>query len=200
MKQQVFVVHGGEVFDDHDKYISFLRNTKVDLEMLSKKSWKSHLSENLGEDFEFFFLRMPNSMNAKYSEWKIWFEKYISFMQEEVILLGTSLGAVFLAKYLSENNFPKKIKATFLVAPPYDEDETEGSTLPEFAITATLSKLEEQAGELYFYFSKDDPVVAFTEMEKYQKELPRATFRIFEDRMHFNMEEFPEIVEDIKNL
>jgi predicted alpha/beta hydrolase family esterase len=198
MKQQVFVIHGGNAFNTYDEYIAYLRGKVVDLDSFSFKGWKSRLQERLGDNYEVYPLRMPNGQNAKYLEWMIWFEKYIPFMQDGVILVGHSLGGVFLAKYLSENSFPKKIKATYMVAAPYNEDE--GKEMPEFSITHPLRKLEEQGGKLFIYHSKDDPVVAFTEMEKYKKELPKAIFRIFEDKGHFNMEEFPEIVEDIKVL
>ena len=196
MKQPVFIIHGGNAFGTYDEYIAYLREKVIDLGKLFSKDWKSELQEKLGEDFEVYALRMPNGQNAKYLEWRIWFEKYIPFMNEEVVLVGHSLGGVFLAKYLSENHFPKKIRATFLVAAPYNEDE--GKILPEFAVTGQVLSLAEQAGMLYMYHSKDDPVVNFTEMEKYQKELPGATFRVFNDRGHFNMEDFPEIVQDIQ--
>ncbi len=198
MKQQVFVLHGGNAFATYDEYISYLRAKEVDLESLEKRDWKANLREKLGEDYDVYRLSMPNSKNAKYLEWAIWFEKYIPFMQDGVILVGHSLGAVFLAKYFSENMFPKKVKATFLVAAPYNQDE--GRELPEFAITHPLKGLEDQGGVMSLYHSTDDPVVVFSEMEQYQKELKNATFRVFEDRMHFNMEEFPEIVEDIRKV
>lgn len=198
MKQQVFVIHGGNSFETYDEYISYLKSKEVDLEKLFRKDWKTNLQNDLGEGFEVYLLKMPNGMNAKYFEWGLWFEKYIPFMKDEVILVGHSLGAVFLAKYLSEVHFPIEIKGTFLVAAPYDMDE--GRKLPEFAITAPLNKLEERAGKLFMYQSKDDPIVDYSELEKYQKEMKSATFRVFEDRQHFNQEEFPEIVEDIRNL
>lgn len=197
MKQQIFVIHGGTAFDSYDEYVAYLRSKTVDLDKLVSKDWKDRLQGNLDDDFTVYLLKMPNSQNAKYLEWAIWFEKYIPLMNEGALLVGHSLGAVFLAKYLAENRFPKTIKGVFLVAAPYDDDE--GRKLPEFAITAPLAQLGAQAGKLFFYHSKDDPVVAFSELSRYERELPAATYRIFEDRLHFNMESFPEIVEDIKN-
>ncbi len=198
MKQQVFVIHGGNAFETHEEYVAYLRAKEVSLEKLLHRDWKANLQKSLGDDFEVYMPSMPSKNGATFFEWVLWFEKYIPFMGDEVILVGHSLGGSFLAKYLSEVSFPKKIRGTFLVAAPYDMDE--GRKLPEFSVTTSLKKLEDQAGELFIYQSKDDPVVAFSELEKYQKELPKATFRIFEDRQHFNQEEFPEIVEDIRGL
>lgn len=198
MRQQIFVIPGGDAFATYDEFIAFLKDYEVSLNRLRTVRWRSKLPDSLGDGFDIFVLEMPNRYNAKYLEWKIWFEKYLPLMDETIILIGTSLGAVFLAKYLSENSLSKNVRATFLVAPPYSRDGEK--ELPEFGITTPLKKLEEQGGKLFFYHSKDDPVVAFSELTKFQHELPNATYRIFEDRQHFNQEDFPEIVEDIMTL
>lgn len=199
MKKQVVVIHGGDTFDSYEEYISFLKDFKVDLESLRQKRWKSLLQKELGEDFDIIALQMPNSSNAKYSEWKLWFEKYIPLLNDKVVLLGHSLGGLFLAKYLSENKFPKKIRGVFLVAPPYEE-ETGTKSVADFALPGDLKELEEQAEGIFLYHSKDDSLVPLAEMEKYKKDLPEAHVVTFEDRGHFNQEEFPEIVRDIKGL
>jgi predicted alpha/beta hydrolase family esterase len=196
---QIFVIHGGDAFATYEEYLQNLKTTSLDLEKLKSKGWKSTLPEALGESYEVISPRMPNAQNAKYAEWKIWFEKHIPFMQDGVVLVGHSLGGVFLAKYLSENKFPKKIRAVFIVAAPYDRDYSR--PLVEFAIERSLKQFAEQGGEMFFYHSKDDPIVEFSELEKYRKELPTAHFKTFEDRQHFHKtDEFPELVADIKKL
>jgi hypothetical protein len=114
-------------------------------------------------------------------------------------LLGHSLGGTFVAKYLSENDFPKKILATFLVSACYD-DEASGYSLDDFALPQSLEKLKEQGGKIFLIQSKDDKVVPFKDFEKYKKDLPMAETMIFEDRGHFDQSEFPEIVEKIKEI
>jgi hypothetical protein len=57
---------------------------------------------------------MPNPMNARYNEWKILFKKIVLLLDDNVILIGHSLGAIFLVKYLSENKFPKKNSGNFI--------------------------------------------------------------------------------------
>jgi hypothetical protein len=142
---------------------------------------------------------MPNSLNAKYIEWKIIFDKLAPFLNDRVVLIGHSLGGVFLAKYLSENKFPKKIIATFLVSAPFGDKNFE-PTLADFIFNGDLSKLQEQGGKIFLYYSKDDLCVPFTDLERYKQELPEAEAMVFEDRGHFNQPEFLEIVEKIKNV
>jgi hypothetical protein len=45
-----------------------------------------------------------------------------------------------------------------------------------------------------------DPVVPFSDLEVFKNKIPNAVARVFEDRKHFNGEEFPELVDDIKSI
>ena len=67
-----------------------------------------NLDKVLGGGYEVLIPQMPNSQNARYSEWKILFEKIISILDDEIILIGHSLGGIFLVKYFSENDYAKK--------------------------------------------------------------------------------------------
>ena len=153
----------------------------------------------MGEEFEVFLPEMPNRRNARYLEWKIWFEKIISILDDNLILLGSSLGGIFLAKYLSENKISKKIKAVILVAAPFDDSNNEESLI-DFKLPASLSNFSKQCESIYLIQSKDDTLVSFDQVEKYKELLPKAKIIIFEDRGHFSQENFPEIVDLIKEI
>lgn len=199
MPCQVLVVHGGDTFDTYEEYLNFLRNFPIDLESSASKRWKSSLGEKLGSAFEVIQPAMPNKSNAKYLEWKIWLEKFLPLLASEIILVGHSLGGTFLAKYLAENNFPKKVLGTFLIAAPFDDKDSHES-LTDFVLPADLSPLNAQGGRIMLYHSEDDQVVPFVDLAKYQKALPQARVRTLKDRGHFNQEEFPELVADIRSL
>ena len=203
MKQQILFIHGGEAFDSYEDYIDFLsekRQVKIE-DLKGKVRWRGHLQKELGDNYEVLLPQMPCGWNAKYSEWKIWFEKLFPFFQENIILIGGSLGGIFLAKYLSENNFPLKIKATFLLAAPFDAKDREADyTLGDFALGESLEKFSAQCPKIFLYHSEDDPVVPLADVEKYAQKLPNAEKIIFKNKGHFNLEEFPEIVAKIKNL
>ncbi len=202
MKKQIFIIHGGDTFDTYEEYLAALKNRQIDFERYRTRTenWKATLPEKLGEDFEVIAPRMPNSNNAKYLEWKIWFEKFIPYLELEIILIGHSLGGTFLVKYLSENDLPKKIKATFLIAPPYDIHLHSSESLCDFKPPKKLNKFQNQGGKIFIYHSKDDPVIPFSNAQKYQKSLPKAELIIFKNREHFNQTDFPELVDKIKDL
>lgn len=199
-KQQIIVIHGGTTFNTHKDYISYLKSKEITLEKLKiRKEWKNNLTTALGDNFEVLLPRMPNTTNARYSEWKLWFERIIPFLNQNIIIIGHSLGGIFIAKYLSENNFPKRIKATILIAAPFDK-ENSNEPLVDFALPSSLVKFVEQGGNIYLMQSKDDPIIKFEQVKKYKQALPSAKEIIFHDREHFNQEEFPEIVELIKKI
>ncbi len=200
MKKQIIVIHGGDVFENHEKYLAFLKNRPINLNRyrLGRIEWKRNLDKTLGENYDVIFPEMPNKINAKYAEWKIFFEKFIPLLESELILIGHSLGGTFLAKYLAENNFPKKIKGLFLIATPFDKGND--YSLGDFALPADLNQLANQPEKTFLYFSQDDPTVPFSDLKSYQTNLPKAVTRTFTDRGHFYQEEFPEIINDIKSL
>jgi len=198
MKKQVVVIHGGDTFETYEEYLNFLRSYEIDIERYKsdKSDWKPWLRQKLGSNYEVILPIMPNKTNAQFSEWKLWFEKFIPFLHDNVILIGHSLGGTFLAKYLSENQFEKKIKAVFLVGAVYDKDD-DGYSVVSFSLP---EKLNLQTANTMIYHSKDDPVVPFSTLDQYKKALPKAETKVFEDRGHFNQEEFPELAQDILNL
>lgn len=197
MKKQILIVHGGDTFETYDQYIDFLNNFRIDLEGLKKKEdWKVTLQKRLGDEYEVLQPNMPNKSCAQYDEWKLWMDKIVPLLQDDIILIGHSLGGAFWAKYLSGSVFPKKIKAVFLVAAPYEKD-SENNSLAGFALPGILDL---QTDKIFIYHSKDDPVVPFEELSKYKKALPKAEVREIDLAKHFNQEYFPEILEDIKKL
>ena len=189
--KQIILIHGGDSFNTYEEYLDSLKNWKVAKKYFQPHyDWKDRFEDKLGKDFELLQPRMPNKQNAKYAEWKIWFEKMFPFLEDEVILIGHSLGGMFLAKYLAENKFPKKIQQLHLVSAPHNQ----AADIGDFELPNDLSKIEEQAEKIYLYHSKDDEVVPISELDVFKKALPKAEALTFEDRGHFKQPEFPELV------
>ena len=167
-KTQILMIHGGMTFNKKSDYIDFLKTRTIRTER--KITWAGNYIDNkLGKDFEIIKPRMPLQDNAKYKEWKIHFERYIPLLRNNFILIGSSLGGVFLAKYLSENKFPKKILSTFIICPPYDNSLPGEELSGGFKLKRDLSLIEKNCKNLYLMFSKDDNVVPVSHAEKYRK-------------------------------
>jgi hypothetical protein len=198
--KQILIIHGADTFKTYEEYLAFLKGFQIDFEKFRRGDWKSGLRGKLGEDFEVILPIMPNKFNARYEEWKIWLEKLVPFLEPEIVLVGHSMGGAFLAKYLSQNTFPKKVLATFMIGAPYSDKYMEGTgeTIGDFAPQENLDKFSEQGGKIYIYHSKDDPIAPFLNAEGYKKRLEDAEIIAFSDKGHFQDEEFPELVEKIK--
>ena len=197
-KIQIFIIHGGMTFKSKKDYLHFLKTRKISVEQ--KIRWTDdYLKKNLGKDFEIIKPRMPLQDNAKYDEWKIHFERHFPQLGNNIILIGSSLGGIFLAKYLSEHKFPKKILSTYLICPPFDNTIKGEDLVGGFKLKADLSLLEKNSKNMYLMFSKDDDVVPVSHAEKYREKLKNANIIIYESKNgHFEISKFPEIVKMIK--
>ena len=203
-KQQIVYISGGDAFTNYDDFLEFLRSIPIrNLPGVEEKPfWSRTIWETFTEEgYEVFTPAMPNKLNAKYEEWKIWFERHFEHLHDGVILVGWSLGGYFLVKYLLENETPFTIKALFLLAPLFENENVEGDGDDggDFAFdTSRVGELANRTDAIYLFHSKDDPIVPFHHSEKYAAALPNAELITFEDKNHFLIEEFPELVEKIR--
>lgn len=195
---QVLVIHGGQTFKNEKDYLHYLKTKRVTTE--KKISWSGdYLQKSLGKGFTVIWPRMPLQDNAKYRDWKIVFERYLAILSKDFILIGNSLGGIFLAKYLSENKLSKKPLGTYLVCPPFDNSLPEDDLVGGFKLGTDLSLLEKNAPNLHLLFSKDDQCVPVSHAKKYAKKLPNADIMIYEGMNgHFVVPTFPELIRMIK--
>lgn len=118
--KQLLYIHGGNLTKDNDELLKIMSTREIS-PFEEKKRRRLTLQERLPE-FVVIKPEMPNKDMARYSTWKLWFEKYIPFLEaENLVLVGHSLGAMFLTKYLAENEFPIQISQLHLVAPVLDD-------------------------------------------------------------------------------
>jgi predicted alpha/beta hydrolase family esterase len=196
---QVIVIHGATTFSNYENYLRYLRTKSINIDQLKHQPyWKECLQEDLGNRYEVLLPSMPNTTNARYSEWKLWFENLASVSTDGCILIGHSMGGVFLAKYLSENKFPSKVKGTILIAAPHSDESQDD--LGDFKLDKAFEQFSSQAGKVTLFFGEDDPVIAAVEIEKYRQDLPGADFRIISAPDHFVRPAFPELLELIRSI
>lgn len=198
------MIGGGDSFSERADFLRHLETVELrDVPTDSEyKSWKAWLIAELGEGYWFDRPDMPNAHNAHYDEWKIWFERHASLIEGEVILIGHSLGAMFLAKYLSENEVPYTVKQLFLLAGPCGEyDDGSGNDCGSFRFPSDqLANLSPQVQKVTIMHSEDDFVVPFSHAERFQAAIPNAELVKFTDKNHFIIAEFPELLERIRDL
>ena len=152
--------------------------------------WREWLSTVM-TDADILLPKFPNAQNAQYEEWKIQFEKILPFLTGDVSLVGYSLGAMFLARYLHEITLKTPVSQIILIAPTYDDESSE--ELGSFKVVSATG-LEKSASEVHLIHSEDDPVSPFTELAKFTRDIPTAKVHIFTDRNHFFQPTFPELV------
>jgi uncharacterized protein len=197
-KVQILFIHGGMTFKNRKDYLNFLKNKTISLER--KIYWTGEfLNKSLGKKYEIIVPRMPLQDNAQYEDWKIYFERYLHLLGNKFILVGSSLGGIFLAKYLSENKLRKKAISAYLICPPFDNDLPTEDLVGGFKLKSNLSLIEKNSQRTYLMFSKDDDVVPVSHADKYKKKLPNSKFIIYKSKNgHFKITKFPEIVKLIK--
>jgi pimeloyl-ACP methyl ester carboxylesterase len=205
MKKQLVFIHGGEAYSNYDDFLYDLQNEDIGDPLAERsKRWHQDLRNVLDEEYEVFKPSMPNSQNAKYLEWKIWFERHFQFLRDGVTLIGHSQGGMFLVKYLSENGTPFKVNTLFLLGAVYTVDSPINDSKEDggdFAFdTSRVGELAIKIPKIYILHSKDDFVVPYEHALKYKEALPAAELVTFEDKNHFLIPEFPELIDLIKKV
>ncbi|GIW64115.1 MAG: hypothetical protein KatS3mg092_0048 [Patescibacteria group bacterium] len=193
-------IHGGTTFRKRKDYLNYLKNKEISLEEI--KNWSGdYLDQKLKNHFQLVRVKMPLKENSRYKEWKIIFKKYLDLLKKEkrkIIFLGYSLGGIFLVKYFSENKVDLELSSIHLVAPPFDNTNSNEELSGGFKLRKNLSLFFKQFKNIYFYFSEDDEIVTLYHQKQYQKKFPQAKFFIFKNKNgHFRVEEFPELIENL---
>ena len=199
MKRQIIFIKGGETFDSKEDFYKYFRELEID-PYDKRTSWRNWLNATLDETHEFVTPDMPARENADYNVWKIMFEKYLKYINDDVIIIGYSLGTTFILKYLSENNFSKKISQIHLVASCVtNEGITSLERLSTFGFDVKeMSKITKLCDDIHLWHSKDDNCAPYLNSLIIKEYITNANLHSFEDRGHLFMETFPELLEVIK--
>jgi uncharacterized protein len=181
VKKQVLFVHGGgeEAYEEDRRLAENLRDV-------------------LGAAYNVRCPRMPDADSPEYGAWRDRISEELAALDGETFLVGHSLGASTLMKYVSEGAVEGRVAGLFLVAPPYwgaeDWEVGEYELRPGFA-----SKLPADL-PVFIYHSRDDEVVPFAHLALYAERLPWATVREFDGRGHQFGDDLSEVARDIKGL
>lgn len=205
-KTLIFMVHGGNSDGTVQQKIG---DWKIEKNQYSTLKGSPVWSENLdkfiiGKKHQFFNPTFPNSSNANYQQWKEFFELAVNFKLEtelkqeggefsEIVLVGHSLGTIFLQKYLVENNFSDKFKI------PISSLHFAGCCCGagDLQFSNNWKNISGQCGDIQIYHSTDDLICPFSGSKIYYSNLPGSIFNEFSDRGHFEGPQFPELLNKI---
>lgn len=141
---------------------------------------------------------MPDEDDPEYEAWKEQITKELAALDGEVVLVGHSLGASVLLKYLSEEKLGKPVAGIFLLAPPYWG--AEDWEVEEYALRENFASNLPEGLPMFFYYSRDDAVVPAAHLALYSEKLPQATVRVFDDRGHQFDDDLSEAARDIREV
>lgn len=181
MKKRVLFIHGGgEGAYEEDKKMA------------------ANLRDVLGAAYEVRHPKMPDEDRPEYGAWRDQITRELAAPNGEMILVGHSLGASILLKYLSEQKVEKPIAGVLLLAAPYWG--AENWEVGEYALQDNFaSKLPDEL-PMFLYHSRDDEWVPFAHLALYAEKLPRATIREFDGRGHQFDDDLSEVARDIESL
>jgi predicted alpha/beta hydrolase family esterase len=181
MKKHVLFIHGGGegAYEEDTKMVASLR-------------------DELGDAYDVRGPMMPDEDRPEYGAWGDRISKELATLDGEVILVGHSLGASILLKYLSEEEVGKPVAGIFLIAPPYwgAEDWQVG----EYELQDNFASKLPKELPVFFYHSRDDEWVPFVHLALYKEKLSQAAIHEFDDRGHQFNNDLSEVARDIKRL
>jgi hypothetical protein len=180
-----------------NKHVLFIQGGggKEDYEADAKLA--ASLREALGKAYTVHYPRMSDDSSPDFGR-KKQIGNEISLIEGEIILVGHSLGASMLLKYLSESRLQKKIDGIFLIATPFwrgSEDWKQGLKLHE----DFHDKLPNNV-PIFIYHCRDDEAVPFDHLSLYAQKLPQATVREIASGGHQLNNDLSLIAKDINSL
>jgi predicted alpha/beta hydrolase family esterase len=159
------------------------------------------LQRTLGTRFEVRYPAIPDDGDIPYGQWRQQIEQELASVPGPVILVGHSVGASILLKWLSERMDERAVAGVFLAACPFwggdgwrYEGYEELELPPRFAarLPAELP--------IYLYHCRDDATVPFDHLALYAQVLPQATVRAFEKGGHQLDDDVSAVARDIASL
>lgn len=156
------------------------------------------LRAELGPDYQVSFPLIDKPEAPSYAMWEAMFERELKPLGENLVLVGHSLGASMLLKYLSEHSTGLNIKGLMLVAAPFWNPEN--PQLAEFALAADFQRHLPAVPAIHLFHGLQDPEVPFAHALRYQERLPGAVLHQLNQNDHVFADGLPELAAEIKAL
>ena len=178
-------------------HVLFIQGGGGDEDYQADAKLVASLQEVLGSAYTVHYPLLPNESSPDFGRRKQ-IAKEILLNKGEIILVGHSLGASMLLKYLSENEVKKKVAGIFLISTPFwsgQEDWKQGLKLHE----DFPDKLPKNV-PIFLYHCRDDEEVPFAHLSIYAQKLPQAIVREIGSGGHQLNNNLSLVANDIKSL
>ena len=149
----------------------------------------------LSKDFKILFPTIEKPNDPTYAKFKKMFKSAFAAINEPIILVGHSLGASTLLKYLSDEKRDVTISGLFLVSTPRWK-----SNMKEYQLRKNFQASLKDIPKIFLYNSKHDPEVTIDHLEFYQQAFKTAVVRKLNGKEHIFSKGLPELVADIRSL
>ena len=156
----------------------------------------AYLKNELGSQCEMLYPIIDDPEAPTYQMWKNLFTEEFKKAKRPTILIGHSLGASMLLKFISEEKPNVLGSALYLVATPLWGKN--GWDVDEFVLKDDFENQLKQLNKIFLYQCKDDTIVPFKHLDFYKKAMPDATVRVLKGTDHAFANGLPELVDDIK--
>ncbi|PZR26517.1 MAG: hypothetical protein DI535_14000 [Citrobacter freundii] len=154
-----------------------------------------YLRTGLGDGFQVLFPKIDKPNSPTYEKYKKMYRFAFMKLTEPVILVGHSLGASTLLKYLSEEKHRLKIRGLFLAATPHWK-----SNMKEFQLEENFQLKLKEIAPVFLYQSKNDPELSPEHLAFYRDKLNWAKTREIEGDEHAFSKGLPVLMEDIRSI
>jgi predicted alpha/beta hydrolase family esterase len=155
------------------------------------------LASQLGATYKVHFPRMPREEEPEYAAWaQALSNELAGLTTARLVLVGHSLGASFLLRYLALNDVAPELLGVFLVAAPFIGEGGWRGT--DFSLPATSERLNHL--RLSFFQGDADETVPAEHLALYEEVFPQALVRRLAGRDHQLNDNLAEIAAEIRGL
>ena len=156
------------------------------------------LRQQLGQDYEILYPRMPSEDDPSFASWKTTLESVFETLEDGAILVGHSVGATILVKVLAEQESVRKFGAIVLIAAPFVGDG--GWSADDLQFPPDLGARLPEGVPVHFYHGLEDEVAPPSHLERYARAVARARVHRLPGRDHQLNNDLSEVAATILSL
>ncbi|HET6568154.1 MAG TPA: alpha/beta fold hydrolase [Rhodothermales bacterium] len=156
------------------------------------------LRQELGQDYEIHYPRMPGEDDPSYGPWKIALERAFGTLQDGAILVGHSVGGTILVNVLAEQSSARAFGAIFLIAAPFVGEG--GWSADDKQFPPDLGARLPKGVPIHFYHGLEDEFVPPSHIELYARAVPQAHVHRLPGRDHQLNNDMREVAAAILSL